>query len=90
MDKQEDFLRVTLFHLVPKDLESWSLSDIGLSWFTVKTRTLDCLIDTGEIVIDNLIGGIKIDVEDLEYEVLVGARKTIMKHKPPLHIEGAN
>ena len=90
MDMKEDFLKTTLFYLIPKELESWNLSDIGLNWFQVATRTLDCLVSTGEIVIDGLIGGIKIDVEDLEYEVLEGARKTIKKHRPPLHIEGAS
>jgi FkbM family methyltransferase len=52
--------------------------------FTVPVKKLD---DIPELQNAKSIGGIKIDVENFEYEVLSGAKTLLLKHKPIIYCE---
>lgn len=52
--------------------------------FTVPVQRLD---DIKELQQAPHIAGIKIDVENFEYEVLTGARQLLLKHKPIIYCE---
>jgi FkbM family methyltransferase len=53
-------------------------------FFTVPVKRLD---DIPELQKADTIGGIKIDVENFEYEVLTGAKNLLLKHKPYIYCE---
>lgn len=53
------------------------------STFTTQCKRLDDL----EELKDESIGAIKIDVENFEYEVFLGAKELILKHKPIVYCE---
>lgn len=52
--------------------------------FTVPVQKLD---DIPELQQVKAIGGIKIDVENFEFEVLTGAKNLLLKHKPLIYCE---
>lgn len=52
--------------------------------FTVPVKVLD---DIPELQNAKTIGGIKIDVENFEFEVLSGAKNLLLKHKPMIYCE---
>jgi len=52
--------------------------------FTLPVKKLD---DIPELQNASSIGGIKIDVENFEFEVLSGAKKLLLKHKPIIYCE---
>jgi FkbM family methyltransferase len=53
-------------------------------YFTVPVQRLD---DIPELQNAGAIAGIKIDVENFEFEVLTGAKKLLLKHKPLIYCE---
>ncbi|MHB8206838.1 FkbM family methyltransferase [Mucilaginibacter sp.] len=53
-------------------------------YFTLPVKRLD---DIAELQNAESIGGIKIDVENFEFEVLSGAKQLLLKHKPPIYCE---
>jgi len=52
--------------------------------FTLPVKKLD---DISELQAAKAIGGIKIDVENFEFEVLTGAKNLLLKHKPIIYCE---
>jgi FkbM family methyltransferase len=52
--------------------------------FTLPVKRLDDIV---ELQNTESIGGIKIDVENFEFEVLSGAKQLLLKHKPPIYCE---
>jgi len=52
--------------------------------FTLPVQKLD---DISELQAAKAIGGIKIDVENFEFEVLTGAKNLLLKHKPIIYCE---
>lgn len=52
--------------------------------FTLPVQKLD---DIPELQAAKAIGGIKIDVENFEFEVLTGAKNLLLKHKPIIYCE---
>jgi FkbM family methyltransferase len=58
-------------------------TDTG-EFFTVPVKKLD---DIPELQAAEKIAGIKIDVENFEFEVLTGAKNLLLKHKPLIYCE---
>jgi FkbM family methyltransferase len=64
--------------------EDLTESRIWYKGISVEVRTLDFLIEIGEIEVPNVL---KIDVEGFELHVLKGARELLMSHKPIIFFE---
>jgi FkbM family methyltransferase len=76
-----DYLFTSSAKLENEDLTE---SRIWYKGIIVEVRTLDFLIEIGEIEVPNVL---KIDVEGLELHVLKGARELLMLHKPIIFFE---
>ncbi|MFN4151886.1 MAG: FkbM family methyltransferase [Candidatus Sericytochromatia bacterium] len=71
-----------LSHIIDKDSKQGSHEGI---FYKVQIERLDDIVDT--LNLSKNISGIKIDVEGFEYDVLLGALKTLGRHRPIIHIE---
>ena len=66
-----------LSHVVDEKMTEWNEGEE----FEVELKKLD------KIFKSKVVNGIKMDVENYEYEALLGAEKIITKHKPVIYLE---
>jgi FkbM family methyltransferase len=80
-NSSDEFLTLTLDNSTYQSASSLKRDFVGDSSIEVLTKSLDDILET------RIPDFIKIDVEGAEYEVLVGATKTITAHRPVIVFE---
>jgi FkbM family methyltransferase len=59
----------------------------SVGWQMVPDATGDIIVSTIDALVTDVVDFIKIDVEGMEYDVLLGAEKTILRDRPVILIE---